>query len=210
MITQEQPTGAPSEVPLCCPQCSAEFHRKRKNQMYCNRDCAKAATRNATRQSRTVKDNPSAKRICEDRSGRCKNLSVYFYETPPAYRAEYLEKLIVEGRKVKELRTFVTTRALLKSWSRGEGTGRLHIAHLLDHYCQEVYRMRSFEVLNPANVLPCETDIVFPAEYFGPEAMPVYEGGTLKHRPCPWGNRNCAIPANRPSTTIKGKFKDAA
>lgn len=210
MITSNKPTGAPSAANLCCPRCSTQFQPRRKNQMYCGRDCAKAATRNSKRSPRTIKDNPSAKRTHENRAGRCKSLSLYLYETPPEYRAEYLEKLIAEGRKVKELRDLVTRRHLLESWLRGKNTGHLHIAHVLDHYCQEVYGMRSYEVLNNATVLPPQADLAFPAEYFGPDMPPFYGDGILRRRPCPWRNWELSPQANRPSTLIKGKLNKAA
>lgn len=157
--------------------------------MYCNRQCAKAATRNTSRAPRTITESWDAKRVQEARQGRCKGLSHAFYETPPAYRAEFLERLISEAREGAELRRLVTTRQLLKCWDRVEGTGRLHIAHILDHYCQEVYEQRSYEVLNPANSLPSAIMLAFPAEYYGPDAAPLYEDGSLKQRPCPWSTR---------------------
>ena len=157
--------------------------------MYCNSQCAKAATRNASRGPRTITESWDAKRIHEARQGRCRGLSHALYETPPAYRAEFLERLISEAREGAELRRLVTTRQLLKCWTRDEGTGRLHIVHVLDHYCQEVYGQRSYEVLNPANSLPSAIMLAFPAEYYGPDAPPLYEDGSLKRRPCPWSNR---------------------
>jgi len=78
----------------------------------------------------------------------------------------------------------VTLPALLRSWHRDVGTGRLHIAHILDHFCREVYGKRSFEVLNPDIDLPPVDGLAFPAEYFGPDAPPVYEDGALKEQPC--------------------------
>jgi hypothetical protein len=90
----------------------------------------------------------------------------------------------MECRGNSELRRLVTLRALLRSWDTDEGTGRLHIAHILDHFCREVYGLRSFEVLNPGTELPPEDVLAFPAEYFGPDALPVYEDGALKERSC--------------------------
>ena len=156
------PTGSASAVPLPCPQCGSEFHPKRKNQKYCSEKCAKAATRNASRGPRTITESPEAKRIQEARQGRCKGLSHAFYATPPAYRAEFLERLVSDARGVEELRRLVTIRQLLKSWDRDEGTGRLHIAHILDHYCQEVYGLRSYQVLNPENC--CPTRPIWPSQ----------------------------------------------
>ncbi|UWQ15666.1 hypothetical protein K3556_07280 [Aliiroseovarius sp. M344] len=180
------PPGSPEAVSLPCPHCGTEFHPKRTNQMYCNRQCAKTATRNTNRGPRKSKESSDAKRVQEVRQGRCKGLSHAFYETPPVYRSEFVERLIGEARGVAELRRLVTTRQLLKCWDRDDGTGRLHIAHVLDHYCQEVYRQRSYEVLNPANNLPSAIKLVFPAEYYGPDAPSLYEDGRLKRRPSPW------------------------
>lgn len=174
--------------------------------MYCQKTCAKAATRNNNRGPRTTAESPDAKRIQEARQGRCKSLSHAFYETAPAYRAEFLERLITEARGMAELRRLVTTRQLLKCWTRDEGAGRLHIAHVLDHYCQEVYGQRSFEVLAPENARPSASILAFPAEYYGPDAPPLYEDGSLKERPCPWFSGKPT--ANRPSTTIKRELRD--
>lgn len=170
-------------VALCCPRCQAPFLPKRKDQKYCGNPCAKAASRNVTRGPRKVADSAEAARIHESRKGRVGRLSHALFETPPAYRSAFLQRLIVEGRGNAELRRLVTVRALLRSWVRDEGTGRLHIAHVLDHFCQEVYGLRSFEVLNPNVVLPPVDALAFPAEYFGPDTPPVYGDGALKERP---------------------------
>jgi hypothetical protein len=122
------------------------------------------------------------------------------FETPPRYRAEFLERLIAEARGNAELRAAVSRRECLRSWARAEGTGRLHIAHLLDHYCREVYGLRSFVVVNPETELPDPETLPFPAEYFGPDAPPVYEDGSLLRRPCPWATRR----SQSAPTTMKG------
>jgi hypothetical protein len=178
---------------ICCPRCQAAFLRDRKNQRYCSQPCQKAATRNAVRGPRKVADSAEARRIHEARKGRIGGLSHALFETPPAYRAAFLQRLIVEGRSNAELRRLVTVRALLRSWVRDEGTGRLHIAHVLNHFCQEVYGLRSFEVLNPDTTLPSVDTLAFPAAYFGPDAPPVYEDGSLEERPCPWSTRQSAL-----------------
>lgn len=172
-----------------CPKCLCTFTQKRKNQRYCSRPCQKSATNNAARGSRTIAESPAARRTRERRKARVKGLSDALYETPPRYRAEYLQRLIAMARRNSELRRLVTKREMLRSWVRDEGTGRLHIAHVLDHYCREVYARRSYEVMNPQTVLAHPDEFIFPAEYFGPDAPPVYEDGCLKQRPCPWSNR---------------------
>ena len=181
-------TVEPDQALGCkCPRCGDAFTAaRRKDQKFCSRRCQQ----NASRGLRRVTNCPTERRRQEGRRGRVKGLCHAFYETPPAYRAEFLEKLIKEVRAHAELRGLVTLRQLLRSWSRDEGTGRLHIAHVLDHYCQEVYGMRSFVVVNPETELPSEDALTFPAEYFGPDAHPVYEDGSLKVRPWSWAARN--------------------
>lgn len=178
---------------LCCPSCHVPFLPKRKDQKYCGKPCAKAATRNATRGPRKIAESAEAARIHESRKGRTRGLSHALYETPPAYRSAFLQRLIVEARGNAELRRLVTVRALLRSWIRDEGTGRLHIAHVLDHFSQEVYGLRSFEALNPGTILPTVDALAFPTEYFGPDAPPVYGDGELKERPCPWMARKKSL-----------------
>lgn len=190
------PICTPEATPIC-PQCLLPFAPRRKDQRYCGRPCQKAATNNAARGPRLIAYSPEARRVQEHRKGRLKGLSDALYETPPAYRAAFLERLIGEARGNAELRCLMTNREILRSWARlrgnrdagGAGTGRLHIAHVLDHYCREVYALRSYEVVDPATVLPSSDDLAFPAEYFGPDAPPIYEDGSLKKRPCPWAAR---------------------
>lgn len=203
---EAHPSVPPAELidetlnnPTCAnPKCTDPFIRRRKDQRYCGRRCQQ----NAARSPRLIADSAEARRVHERRKGRVVGLSHAFYETPPAYRAEFMQRLIVEVRGNAELRRLVTLREILHSWTRDGGTGRLHIAHLLDHYCQEVYGQRSFVVVEPMTVLPSFGDLAFPAEYFGPDADPIYEDGSLKVRPCPWiewkKERQSA------STTIKG------
>lgn len=167
---------------LICPKCAEAFQPKRKNQRFCCRQCQKAETNNQARGSQAIAQSGEAKRRHEVRKGRIRGLSHALYETPPTYRAEFLERLIAEARGNAELRSLTTDRYFLRSWDRDEGTGRLHVAHVLDHYCREVYGLRSFEVLNPEAELPDADTLAFPAEYFGPDAQPIYEDGSLKRR----------------------------
>jgi hypothetical protein len=177
-----------------CARCQTIFPPKRTDQRYCQKACAKAASRNSTRGSRKLAESPEAARIHESRKGRIRGLSQSFYETPPAYRAAFLQRLILEARTNTELRTLVTDRAFIRSWARETGTGRLHIAHVLNHFCHEVYGRRSFEVVAPAAEIPSPSTLAFPAEYFGPDAAPVYEDGALNQRPCPWKHRKKVPP----------------
>lgn len=190
---EDDPSTPPADPPNetlnpsnTCPRCSQSFTPKRSDAAYCSRPCQKAATNNAARGPRLIAESPEARRAHENRKGRIKGLSDALYETPPAYRADFMQRLITEARGNAELRCLVTNRKMLRSWARDEGTGRLHIAHVLDHYCREVYERRSCEVLNPEAELPSTNVLAFPAEYFGPDSPPIYEDGSLKKRPCPW------------------------
>lgn len=170
----------PDEAETDCPTCGSPFIPGRRDQKFCAKPCAKAASRNATRGSRAHGESAAARHRHEARKGRLRGLAHAFHETPPAHRAEFLVRLIAEGRKLAELRGLVTLRCLLRSWSCDEGTGRLNIAHVLDHFCREVYGLRSFEVLDPVRVLPPEAELAFPATYFGPDAPSIYEAGSLR------------------------------
>lgn len=168
-----------------CPACNAEFTPRRKNQKYCSDNCRKRKSRHAARGSRKVAHSWDERRRSEMRKTRLTDLTNALYEAPPRYRAEFLERLIAQARSNAELRRWLTRRDLLKTWYM-DGTGRIGIGHSLDHYCQEVYGQRSYEVLNPENILPTHDALAFPAEYFGPDHPPIYEDGCLKRRPCPW------------------------
>lgn len=185
-VPPEEPENETLNPQAVCPQCAEAFQPTRRNQTYCNRRCQQ----NATRGSRKVADSWDEKRRQETRKGRVKGLSHALYEARPAHRAEFLQRLIAEARDNAELRGLVTNREMLRSWARLRGTsdegcpgtGRLYIAHVLDHYCREVYGLRSYEVLNPEVDLPDEDALAFPAAYFGPDAPPIYEDGSLKRR----------------------------
>ena len=182
------PSAGPQAI---CPKCTEAFQPKRRDQRYCSRTCQKATTNNAARGPRTIASSWEARRRHEARTGRVRGLSHAFYETPPVYRAEFMQRLIAEARRNAELRRLVTDRDVLRSWDRlrsdafdgSQGTGRLPIAHVLDHFCRSVYALRSFEVLNPEAETPAEDALAFPAAYFGPDAPPVYEDGALRRRP---------------------------
>lgn len=189
-----EPFNETNSPPYNCPTCSQPFMRKRKDKKYCSKPCAKAASRNATRDSRKIADSGEARRRHETRSGRLTSLTDALYETPPAYRAEFLERLIEEGRKNSDLRKSLTLSHLLGSWMRGTA-GRIGISHSLDHFCQAVYGLRSFEVLNPKTILPAANNLAFPASYFGPDAPPIYEDGSLKVRPCPIATKSVKSPS---------------
>ena len=155
-----------------CPKCGEGFTPARSNQKFCSRGCQK----NTTRGPRTVGESPEERQRQAARSGRLKGLSDAFFETPPQYRAAFMVALITEARAKGELRKWVTKWELLRSWHHHPGTGRLHIAHCLDHFCREVFGRRSFVILDPNTVLPCEEETAFPACYYGPDGVAVRAG----------------------------------
>jgi hypothetical protein len=193
-----------------CPACRKEFASRRKDQTFCGRICQKKATNNVARGSRTVEDSPAAKRRQLTRFRRLASLRDHFYSTHPAHRSEFLVMLIAEARTLKELRDAVTQRHLLHDWTGEKATGRLNIGHVLDHFCKEVFGMRSFAVLDPKTELPAPTDLVFPASYFGPDKPPIYEDGIMQTRQCPhqmskeprWaGNPPSSVSKTNPTST---------
>lgn len=123
-VPPAEPVNETLNPHVVCPQCAEAFQPKRRDQRYCNRQCQKAATNHNTRGSRKVADSWDEKRRHETRTGRVWGLSNALYEAPPAYRAEFMERLIAEARGNAELRRPVTARAYLRSWDRDEGTGR--------------------------------------------------------------------------------------
>ena len=173
-----------------CPRCAIGFIPSRSNQKFCSRICQKAASLHATRLPRTIADSPEERRRQRGRSGRLKGLSEAFYGTLPTYRAPFMVALIAEARGKAELRKWLSKRDLLRSWG--------HIAHCLNHFCKEVYGLRSSIILDPARPLPCVVKTAFPAEYYGPDRPPVYEDGSLKQRPSAWSTRPLMGPF-RPS-----------
>jgi hypothetical protein len=195
--------ASPVATDAVCPKCAVTFSPRRKDQRYCGKPCAKAATRNATRGPRTVTESAHEARRQEERTGRMLSLSNSFFETHPRYRAAFTVDLIAEARRKAELRGWLTRKEALRPWQHHQGTGRLHIAQCLDDFCQEVYRMRSFEVLDPETTLPPEAEVAFPALYYGPGQTPIYESGDLERRPCSWANRDRNRPArnSKPETS---------
>lgn len=109
--------------------------------------------------------------------------------------------LLEEARRSSELRQWLTQRDMLRGWDYHSGTGRLHIAQCLDHFCSEVFGIRSFRALEGDVELPPEEEAVFPALYYGPTADSVYEDGSLPRRPCPFsGKRSPARPRPQAAT----------
>ena len=188
-----------------CPRCEIGFIPSRSNQKFCSRLCQKATSLHVTRLPRTIANSAEERRRQGFRSGRLKGLSDAFYETLPSYRAAFMVALIAEARGKTELRKWLTQRELLRVWNHHPGTGRLHIAHCLDHFCSEVYGLRSFIILDSKTPLPSEEETAFPALYFGPGELPVYEDGSLKRLTCPWSSRPKMHPS-RPSKVPPNGF----
>lgn len=195
-----------STIQISCPKCDAAFIRARSNQKYCSNRCAKAATRNATRGPRTVAESSHEARRQEQRAGCMLSLSNSFFETHPRFRAAYMVELIAEARGKAELRGWLTRKEAMRPWQHHQGTGRLHIAQCLDDFCHDIYRMRSFKVLDPATALPSEAEVAFPAMYFGPGETPIYESGDLERRPCPWASRDRNRPAYISKTETSARY----
>jgi hypothetical protein len=181
-----------------CPTCKMEFLAKRSNKKFCSRGCQKVATHNTSRPPRTVAGSPDERRRHATRSKRLQGLTDALFETPPRYRAEFMEKVISEARGKAELRQWLTKREALGCRWHNQGTGRLHIAFCLDHYCKEIYRMRSFKALNPATELPSGLQTAYPAAYYDPYQPPLFEDGSLQRRPCPWSTGTKAIATKAP------------
>jgi hypothetical protein len=197
---------------VCCPVCSTEFTPARSNQKNCSRDCQKNSSRAAKAALPVVNEVPRKKswnfrRVDGLNNGRMASLRDAFHTTLPKYRAEFMVKLIDEGRRVQRLRACLTLAPLVQSYGREGGSGRLHIANLLNDFCKEVYGMRSYEVLDPATVLPSHEDLAFPALFYGPDEPAIYEDGSLNLRPCPWATRHDGPPKEAYQVSQKNREK---
>lgn len=159
---------------VTCPICSVEFEQTRKDKKYCSRKCQKNAS---ARGLRTVEKSPSQRRYQETFDGSYSDLGVNFYETPPAFRVEFMERLLREGRRLAAARRILTRKAAF--WSYGD-RGMLPIQQVFYHYCKEVYGMTVKEILDKANPLP--SDAYYPCEYYGPDKEPTYSDGTYLKR----------------------------
>lgn len=157
-----------------CPACHEVFERKRANQKYCGRKCQRNA---AAKGKRTVAASKTQRRICETDKEVYGSLTISFYETPPKYRAEFMERLISEGRRLAKVQRILKKRVPFWHYSY---RGMLPIQQVFYHYCQEVYGMKVSAVLNRNTVLP--SDPCYPCEYLGPDGGAVYSDGTLNKR----------------------------
>lgn len=156
-----------------CPICSSRFDVTRKDKKYCSRKCQM----NASRAPRTVAASPNQRRYQETYEGSYSELSVNFYETPPAFRVEFMERLLREGRRLVSVKRILTRKAAF--WSYGNW-GMLPIQQVFHHYCKEVYGMTVKEILDKINPLPSDTH--YPCEYYGPDKEPTYSDGTYLKR----------------------------
>ncbi|CUH87085.1 hypothetical protein PH5382_01006 [Phaeobacter sp. CECT 5382] len=90
MTTIKKPAGLSSAAPLCCPQCSVEFHPKRKDKKYCSSKCAKAATRNASRGGRSFEQ----KVTNEVHYCRARDLADMLYTAPVTARLGIMKAIL--------------------------------------------------------------------------------------------------------------------
>lgn len=158
---------------VTCPICDTVFIKDRSNKKYCSRKCQV----NSSRGPRTVEECPSQRRYQETFEGSYSELSRNFYDTPPQFRVEYMERLLQEGRRLVSVKRILTRKAVF--WSYGN-RGMLPIQQVFYHYCKEVYGMTVREVLDKANPLP--SDAYYPCEYYGPDKEPTYSDGTYLKR----------------------------
>ncbi|HBB83908.1 MAG TPA: hypothetical protein DC031_11670, partial [Sulfitobacter sp.] len=90
MTTIKKPAGLSSTALLCCPQCSVEFHPKRKDKKYCSPNCAKAATRNASRGGRSLEQ----KLANEIHYCRARDLADMLYTAPVTERLGIMKAML--------------------------------------------------------------------------------------------------------------------
>jgi hypothetical protein len=119
-----------------CPTCGQTFHRKRKNQTYCGRDCQKKKTQNSNRGSRKADDNQDARWLLELHRRRGFLLNDELYRKPPVQRPAFLECIIKAARDHDwHLRRLLRDRRALRDYST-DHAGRPNLARTLDHYCK--------------------------------------------------------------------------
>lgn len=90
MTPTSDPTGPPSADLKSCPTCSRQFHPRRKDQKYCEKGCAKAATRHALRGSRE-KEQERADRV---HYNRALDLADMLYTTPVSERLGVMKTIL--------------------------------------------------------------------------------------------------------------------
>lgn len=119
-----------------CPHCSTPFTPRRKDQKFCTRPCAKAASRNAKRGSQKIADNRYAARLADMQRSRAFLLNDALNCRPPTERPAFMETLLRAAREDDgHLRRILSDRRPL--WDMGaDYAGRPNLSRTLDDYCQ--------------------------------------------------------------------------
>lgn len=127
----------------CCSRCDRPFTRKRQDQRFCSKPCAKAASRNAARGSRNVENARRNRQHYE----RAEWLSYDLNRMPPARRADMLLTLIDAARSHDAaLRNILTDPALHGAdWRDAKGKlypdthspDALNIAKMANAFCRD-------------------------------------------------------------------------
>lgn len=113
---------------LSCETCSAGFAPKRKDQRYCSKGCARKATRNATRTTRT-KEN---KRMNEQHYDRARAMFRRIYSVAPNQRLGVMQYFLSLVPTDADLRRILSDPALLSIEPRADG--RKNVAKAADAY----------------------------------------------------------------------------
>lgn len=135
-------TPQDSDHPFC-PQCGVQFHAKRSNQKFCDRECQRASSRNTTRGPRLV-ENAERNR---DHYSRAATLCYDLNRMPAWKRLPFVSRLIVAAKDGDaKLRNILTDPRLLRA-DRASGIGKLYpdtnnmddlnIAKEANAYCQQ-------------------------------------------------------------------------
>jgi len=129
---------------ICCPTCQSAFLPRRKDQRYCCKPCARAATRNATRGPRTVAHSPDLRLRSRKHYDTAMRLAELVYTSPPNRRLGLMSDLIRRARGGDtKLRNILTDPTLLRASPDDTGLFFRHapatyrtIAQAADAYCR--------------------------------------------------------------------------
>lgn len=134
-------TPQDSDHPFC-PKCGVQFHAKRSNQKFCDRDCQKAATRHSARGTRQI-ENAQRNR---DHYSRAATLCYDLNRMPAWKRLPFVSRLIMAAKEGDaKLRNILTDPQLLgadrasrigKLYPDTQNTDVLNIAKEANAYCQ--------------------------------------------------------------------------
>lgn len=130
-----------------CPKCAATFSPRRKDQRYCSKPCAKAATRNAARGPRTVDFSPELRRRSRMHYDKAMRLAEMVYTMPPNKRLGFMADLIRLAREgERTLRNILTDPTLLRASPDDEGlffrrspASYRTISQTADAYCRKFW-----------------------------------------------------------------------